>query len=133
MKKAIIAIIVLVLLISAGILYFTYKKQSDVKKAPGQTAITNVSNNGTGTEPKQEAQKKGIELQGKALGIGTKELIVARPEGGVETFNISLETPVFEADGQTKSGLGVIQPGKTIKVSYDDATKNAISIIILEK
>ena len=99
---------------------------TDVSKTT-QTESDNNSGNKT-----ESILGKGVEFQGKVIGIGEKNIAIDKPTGS-EIFNIDASVPVFEKDGKTKGGLWEAKPGVTVKIVYDDSTRNAISITVLEK
>ena len=132
MKKVFIVVIVLVVLAGAAFFYFTAKKQQPAGKK-GTTSQESSSETTSGTTAKESPKQGNATVEGKMVGLNEKQMAVAKPEGGVETLNISGATPVFETDGTTKTGMGAVQLNKTIKVSYDEATKDVASIVLMEK
>jgi hypothetical protein len=125
MKKILIIIVIVVLLITAGVFYSLYGKS--LKTNDAEKEGEKIS------EQKSEKEVKGIELEGKVVGLSGTQIAIGKPEGGLELLNISVSTPVFEKDNKTKSGMGFVQLQKTVKVIYDESTKDALSITLTDK
>jgi hypothetical protein len=127
MKKILTVVITLILLVTAFVFFFVYKNSTNIPKTP--------------KPEKQEAAKEevtkalvdvNLEMEGKVIGIGEKQIAIDKPAGS-EILNINAATPVLRKDGKTKSGLWEVKPGNKVKVSYENATKNVVLIMFLEK
>jgi len=134
MKKTLVIIIIFIIIASAAVFYNTYKKTSqpdnnaDVAKPSDvkEEAPANTNNQS------EKAEIKGIEIQGKIMGVGEKNIYIEREGLAPETLNIDSETPIFNKSDKARSDFSIIAPGKTVKVKYDESTKNVISIVVLD-
>lgn len=121
MKKTLFTIIIILILLAGFYAIFTVYKN--------QVGINNPQM--TKTSQKEESNKttavNETKVTGKVLGLNEKQIAVAKQGGGVETLDISVETPVFKSDG-TASGREVIQTDKNVEITYDSATKKVVSI-----
>lgn len=134
-KKITIFIIVVILIITAVVFFSIYKSK---KGAPANNPANTVATvNKEKTEADSNlaggiAEQKEPEFKGAVVGIGEIQIVMKNADG-VQGFYINEKTPVFVADGKTKSELWNIKPGLQADVFYDEATKSANKIILLAK
>lgn len=134
-KKIIIIIIVIILIITAVVFFAIYKSQKSATAGKTKRIMPVVNKEVSDANPvlaAETAALKELEFKGEIASIGEIQIIMKNASGS-QGFYISASTPVFAADGQTKSGLWNIKPGLQANVFYNETTKSANKIILLGK